>query len=113
MGRLRVNKKKKVLFITGSRGEWGYIRPILQLIEKKDDVEYILVVTNMHLLSSYGHSFKEIERDGFKIHYKINMSLDGYNHYTQAKSLGVFVMSLPDIIESEKPDWILIIASLY
>lgn len=108
MGRHRVNKKKKILFITGSRGEWGYIRPILQLIEKKDDVEYILVVTNMHLLSSYGNSFKEIERDGFKIHYKINMSLDGYNHYTQAKSLGVFVMSLPDIIESEKPDWILI-----
>lgn len=108
MGRLRVNKKKKILFITGSRGEWGYIRPILKLIERKDDVEYILVVTNMHLLSSYGNSFKEIERDGFKIHYKINMSLDGYNHYTQAKSLGVFVMSLPDIIESEKPDWILL-----
>jgi GDP/UDP-N,N'-diacetylbacillosamine 2-epimerase (hydrolysing) len=108
MGRLRINSKKKILLITGSRGEWGYIRPILKLIDKRDDVEYILVVTNMHLLSSYGNSYKEIERDGFKIQYKINMSLDGYNHYTQAKSLGVFIMSLPDIIESEKPDWILL-----
>lgn len=108
MGRHRINQKKKILFITGSRGEWGYIRPILELINKRDDVDYVLVVTNMHLLSSYGNSFKEIERDGFKIHHKINMSLDGYNHYTQAKSLGVFVMSLPDIIESEKPDWILL-----
>lgn len=99
---------KKIMFITGSRGEWGYIRPILRLIDARDDVEYRLVVTNMHLLQSYGNSYKEIEKDGFKIHYKIHMSLDGYSHFTQAKSLGVFLMSLPDIIESEKPDWVVL-----
>lgn len=99
---------KKIMFITGSRGEWGYIRPILRLIEKRDDVEYRLVVTNMHLLQAYGNSYKEIENDGFTIHYKVHMSLDGYSHYTQAKSLGIFMLSLPDIIESEKPDWVLL-----
>ena len=81
--------KKKILFITGSRGEWGYIRPILRLIENRDDVESVLVVTNMHLLPAYGNSYKEIENDGFEIDYKIHMSLDGYNHYTHAKSLGI------------------------
>jgi len=103
-----MKNKTKILFVTGSRGEWGYIRPILKLIQKRDDVEYVLVVTNMHLLSSYGNSFKEIEKDGFHIKYKVNMSMDGYNHFTQAKSLGIFMMSLPDIIESEKPSWILL-----
>lgn len=98
----------KIMIITGSRGEWGYIRPILRLIEKTENVEYCLVVTNMHLLKSYGNSYKEIEADGFNIHYKINMSLDGYNHYTQAKSLGLFLTSLPDIVGNEKPDWILL-----
>lgn len=34
---------KKIMVITGSRGEWGYIRPILRLIEEKKEVEYILV----------------------------------------------------------------------
>lgn len=99
---------KKILFVTGSRGEWGYIRPILRLIDKRDDVEYRLVVTNMHLLSAYGNSYKEIENDGFTIHYKVHMSLDGYSHFTQAKSLGIFLMSLPDIIEGEKPDWVVL-----
>lgn len=99
---------KKIMFITGSRGEWGYIRPILGLIKKRQDVEYVLVVTNMHLLPAYGSSYKEIERDDFEIHYKVHMSLDGYSHYTQAKSLGIFLNSLPDIIESEKPDWIVL-----
>lgn len=99
---------KKILFVTGSRGEWGYIRPLLRLIDKRDDVEYRLVVTNMHLLAAYGNSYKEIENDGFTIHYKIHMSLDGYSHFTQAKSLGIFLMSLPDIIEGEKPDWVVL-----
>lgn len=99
---------KKILFVTGSRGEWGYIRPILRLIDERPDVEYRLVVTNMHLLPAYGNSYKEIERDGFTIHYKVHMSLDGYSHFTQAKSLGIFLMSLPDIIEAERPDWVVL-----
>lgn len=100
--------KKKILFVTGSRGEWGYIRPILRLIENRDDVESVLVVTNMHLLPAYGNSYKEIESDGFEIDYKIHMSLDGYNHYTHAKSLGICLSSLPDILDKEKPDWVLL-----
>ncbi len=99
---------KKIMFVTGSRGEWGYIRPILRLIVKRPDVEYRLVVTNMHLLPAYGNSYKEIESDGFTIHYKIHMSIDGYSHFTQAKSLGIFLTALPDIIEGEKPDWVVL-----
>lgn len=107
----RCNEKqdmKKIMIITGSRGEWGYIRPIMRLIEKREDVEAVLVVTNMHLLPAYGNSYKEIENDGFHIDYKVHMSLDGYSHVTQAKSLGIFLSSMPDIIENEKPDWILL-----
>ncbi len=99
---------KKIMILTGSRGEWGYIRPIMKLAKERDDVSIVLVVTNMHLLSNYGDSYKEIENDGFKIDYKINMSLDGYNHVTHAKSLGICLMGLPDIIDVEKPDWILL-----
>lgn len=99
---------KKILILTGSRGEWGYIRPIMRLAEERQDVQIVLVVTNMHLLESFGNSYKEIEKDGFKIDYKIHMSLDGYNHYTHAKSLGVCLTSLPDILDTEKPDWMLL-----
>ena len=99
---------KKIMILTGSRGEWGYIRPIMKLAQTRCDVKMILVVTNMHLLSGYGNSYKEIENDGFKIDYKINMSLDGYNHVTHAKSLGICLMGLPDIIDVERPDWILL-----
>ncbi len=99
---------KKIMFLTGSRGEWGYIRPILRLIEERDDLDYRLIVTNMHLLPAFGESYHEIQHDGFKIHYKIHMSLDGDSHFTMAKSLGICLTSLPDIIENEKPDWLVL-----
>lgn len=101
-------QKKKLLFVTGSRGEWGYIRPILKLIEKSDDFTYSICVTNMHLIPSFGESVNEIEKDGFKVDYRIHMSIDGYNHITQVKSLGLFLVSFADILASDRPDWIIL-----
>jgi GDP/UDP-N,N'-diacetylbacillosamine 2-epimerase (hydrolysing) len=101
-------KKKKLLFVTGSRGEWGYIRPILRLLEGNEDFSYSICVTNMHLLPAFGESVKEIEKDGFKVDYRINISLDGYSHVTQVKSLGLFLISFSDILASNKPDWIIL-----
>ena len=101
-------KQLKLLFVTGSRGEWGYIRPVLRLCETRKDVEYRLCVTNMHLLPSFGQSVKEIEADGFKVHHRIFMSLDGYNHFSMVKSLGIFLSSFVDILNSERPDWIIL-----
>ena len=85
----------KLLFFTGSRGEWGYIRPILEICKKRK-LDYTICANNMHLLDSYGLSIEEIERDGFKIHEKIFSALDGYNNITTAKSL---ISTLP--VDSE------------
>ena len=95
------------MFITGSRGEWGYIRPILEICKKKK-IKYSLCVTNMHLLDSYGFSLKEIIKDGFKVDEKIFSSLDGYNNFTTTKSLGVLLQSLVDIIQRVKPTWLVL-----
>lgn len=99
---------KKLLFVTGSRGEWGYIRPILKLIKERSDVRYSICATNMHLLPQHGMSVKEIEADGFEIEDYIYMSLDGYDHFTMTKSLGVFYQSFVDTVRRVCPDWIVI-----
>lgn len=108
MGRPEVSAVKKFLFLTGSRGEWGYIRPILRLIQNREDLDYSLVVTNMHLLPAYGSSYKEIENEGFHIDHKIRMAIEGGDHIAHAKSLGVCLEALPDILENEKPDWVVL-----
>lgn len=99
---------RKVLFITGSRGEYGYIRPLLKLIESDPDLEYEILATNMHLLSEFGDSHSNFAVDGFKVKYKPLMTLSGYTPASMVKSLSVLGMSLADIFELSKPDFILL-----
>ena len=99
---------RKILVVTGSRGEWGYIRPILRRIEAHAQLEYALVVTNMHLLPEFGSSLREIVNDGFRVDQKILMALDGYTNSSMAKSLGIFLSSFVDTIERVQPQIILL-----
>ena len=98
----------KLLFFTGSRSEWGYIRPILQICKNNKKIKYEICATNMHLLDSFGNSVKEIEKDGFKVKEKIYMALDGYNNFTMTKSLFILGSSFTDLIYRSKPDWIIL-----
>ena len=97
----------KILFLTGSRGEWGYIRPILQLCKHRH-IDYSICTTNMQLLPSNGLAVNEIVADGFDVEDRIYMSLEGHNHFSMAKSLGVFLTSFVDTLARVKPDWLLL-----
>lgn len=99
---------KNILFITGSRGEYGYIRPILRLIELSSELRYEIVATNMHLLPEFGSSYKAFSDDGFSIKYKTLNTLAGYTPSSMMKSLSVFGLSITDILDHEKPDIILL-----
>jgi GDP/UDP-N,N'-diacetylbacillosamine 2-epimerase (hydrolysing) len=99
---------RRIAFITGSRGEWGYIRPIIRIIENNPNMDYQIIATNMHVLPQFGYSVNEIEQDGFNVAEKIYMTYDGYTSITMAKSLGSLLMELPTTINRLKPDIILL-----
>ena len=96
----------KLLFINGSRGEWGYIKPIIDLCINKH-IDYSICATNMLMLPSHGNLYEEIVSQGYKVSEKIYMSLEGHNHTTMTKSLGLFMISFVDVISREKPTWII------
>ena len=102
----------KLLFVTGSRGEWGYIRPILKIC-KETNIDYEILATNMHLLPQHGNTVEEIISDGYEVKYKIHSTYDGANHFTMTKSMGSFIQSLVDIIEISTPDWIILAGDRY
>lgn len=99
---------RTIAVITGSRGEWGYIRPVLRLIEKDLSLDYRIIATNMHLLPAFGMSVHEIEKDGFHVDERIFMTFDGYTAATMTKSLACFLMELPTALQRIKPDLILL-----
>ena len=54
---------KKLLYITGSRAEYGIMRQLLLQIKEKKEVSLDIVITGMHLLEKYGNTYKEVEKD--------------------------------------------------
>lgn len=57
---------KKILFLTGTRADFGKIKSLIQTLEQQQDFEVFVFVTGMHLQELYGYTLIEIERCNFK-----------------------------------------------
>ena len=60
------NSRKKIIFLTGTRADFGKIKSLLQVLDKDPDFEVFIFVTGMHLQEVYGYTLIEIERCNFK-----------------------------------------------
>ena len=98
---------RKIAIITGSRGEYGYIRSIIKLIEKSSKLEYEIIATNMHLLPEFGDSLGAFRQDNFEVKYTPLMTL-AVTPASMTKSLCIFGLSLSDILPASQPDLVLL-----
>ena len=91
------NNIRNILFITGTRADFGKLKPLMLSVEKSKFFKCNIFTTGMHLLKRYGATHDEIRKCGFKNIYlyinqiaigdtdKMDMVLsktvDGLGHY--------------------------------
>lgn len=56
---------KKIVFLSGTRADWGKIKALVQKVKESKKFEYKIFACGMHLLELYGKTFIEIYKDGF------------------------------------------------
>lgn len=100
--------KRKIAVVSEARATYGYVKRLMQLIERSDRLELQLIVTGMHLLKEYGLSLEEILRDGFRPAAQVDMYVGGDTPTAWAKSLGVEIQGLAPVLEMLKPDVVLV-----
>jgi len=98
---------KKLLFVLGSRGEWGYIKPIIEK-SREYGFESEICAMNMVLLARHGTLLEEIESAGFKVSSRILSAVSGDTHAGMAKSIGLITQSFTDVLLSNRPDWVIL-----
>jgi UDP-N-acetylglucosamine 2-epimerase (non-hydrolysing)/GDP/UDP-N,N'-diacetylbacillosamine 2-epimerase (hydrolysing) len=105
----RYSLKKKILIVTERRADYSKFRPILNKISESSKLDYCLVVTGSHLLSSHGKTINDIKNDGFKISYKFPMYSKFFTgtNSEMAESFGRAILKITEIVKIEKPDLIL------
>ena len=58
--------KKKIVFLTGTRADFGKIKSLISILEMNSEFEVFVFVTGMHLQEEYGLTLIEIQRCNFQ-----------------------------------------------
>ncbi|WP_417535289.1 UDP-N-acetylglucosamine 2-epimerase [Methylophaga sp.] len=56
---------KNILFLTGTRADFGKLKPLINAIKSDEEFQYHIFATGIHMLAKYGGTVKEISRSGF------------------------------------------------
>ena len=97
----------KLLFLCGSRGEWGYIRPMIDIC-RKQKINYGICLTNMVVTGSHGNLCEEIKKNKYNVVDEIEMSFEANTHFSMAKSLSMFGLNFIETLKREIPSWLII-----
>jgi UDP-N-acetylglucosamine 2-epimerase (hydrolysing) len=57
---------KKILFVTGTRADYGKLKSLIKITQKSKKFKTYIFVTGMHVLSVYGSTFIELQKDKIK-----------------------------------------------
>jgi len=96
---------KKILFLTGTRADFGKIKSLMQILESHPGFEVFVFVTGMHLQKEYGYTLLEIERCGFSnVH-----TFENHTHETTMDlTLAKTIEGLSSYVKTCEPDMIVI-----
>lgn len=104
---------KKICVVTGTRAEYGLLKPLIKKICDDEEMELQLVVTGMHLSPEFGCTYKEIEKDGFHITERNEMLLSSDTSNGITKSTGLGLIGFAEIFTRLLPDMVLILGDRY
>ena len=104
---------KKICVITGSRAEYGLLRWVMEEIKRSPVLELQVVATGMHLSPEFGLTYREIEKDGFKIDRKLELLLSSDSPTGVSKSVGLGMIGFGDLLSDLEPDMVLVLGDRF
>jgi UDP-N-acetylglucosamine 2-epimerase len=105
--------KRTIAVVTSSRADYSHLYWPLKDLEAHPNVDLKLIVLAAHLSPAFGCTVREIERDGFSVASRIECLLNSDTDVGMAKTLGLAVLGLSDVLAQMRPDLLLVIADRY
>ncbi len=104
-------ERRKICIVTGTRAEWGLLRPIAEELARRDDCQVQIVATNMHLDPRFGHTIDEITQAGFAVDATVDMIMPGSpdNEATVARATARCMSGMVDAFQQLAPDAIVVL----
>lgn len=100
--------KRKVVYITGTRADYGLMHNTLELLNNDDLIQLDVVATGMHLMEEFGYSVDEIKKDNFNLHI-IDETFIKDSKESMSSFIGSFVVKLTQLLSEINPDIVLLL----
>ena len=96
---------KKILFITGTRADYGKIKSLLKEVEADPCFELFIFVSGMHLVDKLGSTYKEVLKDKYN---NIYVDFSQANTGIMSFDLGNVISNLTNKCRKIEPDMIVV-----
>lgn len=102
---MNLEKRKAILVITGTRADYGLLKPVIKEMKKSTMLSPFLLVTGMHTMERFGHTINEIKKDAFPIIAVLPIS----ERADMLQSLSKEILGIRACCKKNKPDCILVL----
>lgn len=98
-------RRRKIIFLTGTRADFGKLKPLMLAVQASPDFEAHVFVTGMHMARKYGYTVREVEKAGLeRIYTYINHNECDSQDAILAKTIAGF----SDYVKEIDPDMIVV-----
>jgi UDP-N-acetylglucosamine 2-epimerase (hydrolysing) len=98
---------KKILFLTGTRADFGKMKPLIEEVESSEAFEAHIFATGMHTLTRYGSTVNEIRKAGFE-HIYSYINQDGSINSQMDLVLANTIQGVGHYLRELQPDLIVV-----
>lgn len=109
MGRSAVTSVRRILYVTGTRADFGLMRSTLERINTDPRMALNVVVTGMHLDAAYGLTVGEIEQAQLPIAGRVDILPGQPSGALMAANVGRMLTGLVPVLERVAPDVVLLL----
>lgn len=99
---------RKITSITGTRADYGLMTPVFRAIAERSELELQLIVTGMHLMPKFRSSLEQVRKERFSRLHCVDMLLGNGTGAAMAQSLGQAILGISAVLQSERPDILLL-----
>ena len=105
--------KKNIAVVTGTRAEYGLLRPVLQKLRASERLAPQLLVTGAHLSEEYGRTVQEIEADGMPIAARIDILRFGHGVLALPDTVAFAIREFASWFAENRPAAVLVLGDRY
>jgi UDP-hydrolysing UDP-N-acetyl-D-glucosamine 2-epimerase len=109
----RAAKLRKICVFTGTRAEYGLLRPLIAALKNSSEMDVQLLVSGTHLSAAFGSTWLDIVKDGLAIDEKVEMLLDSATPEGVCTSIGLGVMRYGDALRRLAPACVVVLGDRF